>query len=340
VLQASGFISNWALGFIAFALGQNFLFGHFQRLGRPILWTSVLGAVGPWALVTIGLVLMGQPFHIALLFGAIAAATAPAATLMVVRETGARGRLTDILLGVVAIDDAWGLIIFAISLALARVTTQHLGGMLLIRAGLLALTEIIGALALGGVLGWVVSKLARYIRTQTELLIYVIGFIFLTSGLSLWLGISVLLANMALGTALVNLGERNLRLFDILRRIDAPLYLIFFILAGAGLRVEVLAQMGLLGFVYLLARVAGKIGGASLGAHISRAGGLVRRYLGLALLPQAGVALGMALIAQQEFPQAGDLILSIVVAATVVYEIFGPICTRYALVKAGEAGSS
>lgn len=338
LLKSSGMISNIVLGFIAFTIGQNFLRDTFKRIGKQVLWISVLEATGAWVLVTLFFfIVLRQPLYISLIFGAISAATAPAATVMVVRETNAKGPFTETLLSIVAIDDAWCLIIFALSLAVAKALFIHAtSAFFMLKTLVHALVEIGGSFILGGCLAYLLYKLSKYTRTQAELLTYLLGFILLNTGLALQLHLSVLLANMFLGAVLVNLDPSGFKFFDILKSIDPPLYVIFFVLAGAQLEISMLTKLGLLGLGYIVFRVLGKTTGAFIGGQISNAAPGIKKYIGLGLVPQAGVALGVALIAQEQFPEIGGLILTVIVATTVVYEIIGPICTKIALHKAGE----
>ncbi|UCH12552.1 MAG: cation:proton antiporter [Candidatus Omnitrophota bacterium] len=338
ILGSSGLISNIVLGFIAFSIGQNFLISTFRKIGRPVLWISILEAGGAWILVTLAfLFILKQPFHIAFLFGAISSATAPAATTMVIREYKAKGSFTDTLLGIVAIDDAWCLIIFAISLAISKsVVASTAASFLLPKVVFHSLLEIFGAFILGGVFAVALSYFSRYTRTSEDLLIYTIGFILLNIGLSIYLHLSVLLSCMSMGAALVNINRVSFKFFDTLRSIDSPLYLLFFVLAGANLDIGLLKTLGLSGLFYLIFRSFGKIGGAYLGGRISTSSYRIRRYIGLGLFPQAGVALGVALIAKANFPQIGEMIFSTIVATTIIYELIGPSFTKFALRKAGE----
>ena len=337
LINSSGFISNIVLGLIAFGLGQSFTREFFRNIGRPVLWISILEAVLPWVLVTLSFFfILKQPFYVALLFGAIASATAPAATVMVVREYKAKGRFTDILLGVVAIDDAWCLIIFALSLAISKALAFHTSNTFIFKVIFHSLIEIIGALMLGGLIACFATLFSKFIRTQTELLIYTLGFILLTTGLAILLHLSVLLANMFLGTVLININKSNLEFFDVLKLIDSPLYLLFFVLAGANLEIGLLKGIGITGIIYIFFRTTGKTVGSVWGGYIVRVEENIRRYLGLGLLPQAGVALGCALIAKSDFPEVGSMIFTTIVATTVIYELIGPLCTKYALQKAGE----
>ncbi|MDD5064169.1 MAG: cation:proton antiporter [Phycisphaerae bacterium] len=338
IINASGLISNIVLGIIAFSIGQNFSRDNFRKIGKSVVWISVLEACGAWLLVTLTfLLILRQPFYISLLFGALSSATAPAATVMVIREYRAKGIFTDTLLGVVAIDDAWCLIIFAVSLAISQAVYSHrLAAFFLIRVFLNSILSILGAFILGSISAILLSYLSRFIRTQAELLIFTLGFVLLSIGIAIWLHLSVLLANMFLGAILVNINKSSFSSFEVLKTIDSPLFLLFFVLAGANLEIGLLPKLGLIGSAYLVFRVAGKVAGARLGARISNASGSIRKYLGLGLVPQAGVALGCALVAKSDFPNIGGMIFTTIVATTVVYELVGPLCTKYALQKAGE----
>lgn len=338
ILNASGLISNIVLGIIAFGIGQNFSRDNFRKIGKPVIWISALEACGAWLLVTLAfLLILKQPFYLSLLFGAIASATAPAATIMVIREYRAKGSFTDTLLGVVAIDDAWCLIIFALSLAISKAIHSHmLAPFFLIKVIINSILSICGAFVLGGIIAILLTYFFRFIHTQTELLIFTLGFVLLSVGIAIWLHLSVLLANMFLGAILVNINKSSFNFFENLKTIDSPLFLLFFVLAGANLEIEALSKLGLIGLAYLVFRLIGKITGAGLGAYISNASKSIKKYLGLGLVPQAGVALGCALIVKSDFPGVGNMIFTTIIATTVVYELIGPICTRYALQKAGE----
>jgi len=340
ILNASGLISNVVLGVIAFGLGQNFSRENFSKIGKSVLWISVFEATGAWLSVFfIFLFLLRQPLYLSLLFGAIASATAPAATVMVVREYRAKGIFTNTLLGVVAIDDAWCLIIFAFSLAVAKALIGPLtGNLLLLRVLLGSLLHIGGAFLLGAGIAVILIIFSRYARTETDLLIYTLGFILFGIGMAIYFHLSVLLTNIFLGAVLVNIGKRSFRFFDILRTVDSPLYLCFFVLAGANLNVALLGKLGLIGVFYFLFRIIGKLVGASVGGYFSKATDSVRKYLGFGLIPQAGVALGVALIAEAEFPYLGGTVFTTIAATTIIYELIGPFGTKFALSRAGEIG--
>ncbi len=336
IYDASGLISNIVLGIIAFGIGQNFSRYHLRRIGKTVIWISILEACGAWILVTAAFYfILRQPFYLSLLFGSIASATAPAATVMVVREFRAKGNFTDTLLGVVAIDDAWCLIIFAVSLAISQAIYTHMvATYFLVKVFFNSLLSIFGAFILGAFSAMLLSAFYKFVRTPTELLILTLGVVLLNIGIAIWFNLSVLLANMFLGAVLVNLNRYSFKYFDALKVIDSPLFLLFFVLAGANLEVAILRNLSIIGIAYLVSRVAGKMLGASLGAKIANASTSVKKYLGYALIPQAGVALGCALIAKNDFPQAGNMIFTTIVATTVIYELIGPLCTKYALRKA------
>jgi len=342
VLKVSGLISNVVLSIIAFGLGENFSKENFSKIGKSVMYISVLEAAAAWICVTFAFfLLLKYPFHHCLVFGSIASATAPAATVMVIKEYKAKGILTNTLLGVVAIDDAWCLIIFAISLAVAKgLAGSSLDNFFLVKVFLRALLEIGAAFSLGTLTALIFSCFSRYIRTDDDLLIYTLGFILLTASIAMRFHLSVLLANMFLGIVLVNINKVSFKFFNVLRTVDSPLYLCFFVLAGANLEIGLLGKLGLIGITYLIFRMVGKMIGASLGGYLSKAASSVRKYLSFGLVPQAGVALGVALIAKMEFPEVGSLIFTTIVATTIVYEIIGPFCTKFALSRSGEISIS
>lgn len=338
IVNASGLISNIVLGLIAFGLGQNFSRENFSRIGKSIIWISLLEAGGAWAGVFFAsFFLLKQPLYLSLLFGAIASATAPAATVMIIREYRARGVFTNTLLGVIALDDAWSLIIFSVSLTLAKALRYpSIEGFFLPKIFLSAFSEIGGAFVLGASIALAFSYFSRFIKTEADLLIYTLGFVLLNTGMALYLHFPVLLANIFLGVVLINIRKENVRFFAVFRKIDSPLYLFFFVLAGVHLEINLLGKLGLIGVAYFGFRIAGKLLGASLGGYLSRAPKLVKKYLGFGLIPQAGVALGLALIAKVEFAPVGGIVFTTIMVTTIVYEVIGPFFTKFALSKAGE----
>lgn len=324
-----------ALVMVGFLIGERFSADRLRAGGRKVLVTSLVEALITALATTVGLILLGVEAPTALLLGGVACATAPAATFDVVRESRSEGPLTDTLLSVVAFDDAWALLIFSVAAAaVASMTGLHPGEGFLLNA----LREIGGAVLLGGLLGLLAGALSARIRPGEPTLLEALGIVFLTAGLATWWNLSFILAAITMGAVMTNVARHHERPFHEIEHIEWPFLMLFFVLAGASLHAEVLLQVGLLGVAYIGLRVLGKVAGATLGVTLAGGPPLVRRWLGPALLPQAGIALGLALIVEQRFPEIDGHLLSLVVAATVVFEVLGPPCTRLALRRAGEAG--
>ncbi len=341
-LKASTLIANITLSLIAFSLGQNFTLSTLRRIGKAVFAISIGEVLGAFILVSLAMYIIGhQSVAIAILFGAIAPATAPAAVVMVTREYRARGKFTDTLLGVVAIDDAWGIMLFAFCVAIAKsLIGAHTGIFTSIFSDLAhGLWEVIGGLGLGIALGFLLSYFLKYINTLPNLLIYTLGLILINTGLSIWLNVSLLLANMAFGATVANRIKMSDNIFQVLRRFDPPVYLLFFLVAGANLEISSILSLGILGILYVATRLPGEMLGAFAGASLAKAHPTVKKYIGLGLAPQAGVAIGLALYARNYFPGAiGEMILSTIIVTTIIYELIGPVLVRMSLDKAGEIG--
>lgn len=329
-----GLATTAALVMVGFLLGERLTRRRLRAHGRAVLAVSLAAVVVTTGLVTAGLHAIGAPLPLALVLGAIASATAPAATYDVVTQYEASGPFTDILLGVVAVDDAWGLLAFSIALAavaaLGDVGTPAY-------AVLHGLREIGGALLLGIVLGLPTAFLSHRVAPGEPTVLEALGVVLLCGGLALWLDVSFILAAMALGATTANVARRHRnRPFHAIARIEQPFMVVFFVLAGASLDLGSLAVVGSIGAAYVILRAAGRIAGAALGAWLGAADRATRAWMGLALMPQAGVALGMALVAAERYPALADTVLPIVIGATVIFELAGPLCTRRALAGAGE----
>jgi len=341
IFTASDFFSNLVLGIIAFSLGENFRLEEIKKGMKQIMWISFIAAFGTWVLVSAALliyfVIVKVPIYPAIVLGAAASATAPAATVLVIREYRASGLLTEFLLKVVAIDDAWCLIFAALAIAFANAMRAEVFQISIIFAGL---GEIFGALIIGAILGHIFSFLNRFVKTSEEFLVYIFGFILLNVGLSIAINVSVLLSSMMMGLVVINLARENYKFFEMLRTVDAPLYLVFFILAGAHLDFSILYKMGIVGLLYIIFRVIGKVYGAKIGAKISNAPKPIENWLGLSLTPQAGVALGIGLVAKSTFPEFGNYIFTVIAATTVIFELIGPLLTKFSLMKVGEIAST
>ncbi|MBO4950265.1 MAG: cation:proton antiporter [Clostridia bacterium] len=345
-----GLISEVALGFIAFSIGNEFRVDELKVIGKKAFVIGVFQALVATLFVDIALVglhyLMPGKISIAqvITLGAIATATAPAATLMVVRQYKAKGPLTDLLLPIVALDDAVGLIVFAVSFGIAK--TLGTGVIDTVSIIVNPLVEIIASLVLGAVMGWLLTQLEKLFNSNTNRLNMTIAFVFLTVSLSMidfhigpvHVSFSSLLVCMMLGTVFCNICPLS---HDLMERADkwtSPLFALFFVISGAELELGVFADMAvvIIGVVYIIFRCLGKYFGTYASAKATQCEPNICKYLGITLFPQAGVALGMCAIASAEFGEPGTLIRNITLFAVLVYEILGPTLTRWALTKAGD----
>jgi Kef-type K+ transport system membrane component KefB len=326
-------VADMALIMIGFLLGEKFTLPLLRQHGKLVLWISVAEVVVTALVVLIGLLLIGLPMDMALLLAGIATATDPAAITDVVHETKADGVFTRAMLGIVAVDDAWGLIVFSLMLTAAQAFSGQGGNIGPLFTGA---WELGGALLVGIALGIPMAYVTGRIRPGEPSLVEALGVIFLCGGIAIWLKVSFLLASMVLGCVVANLARHHIRPFNAIEGIEWPFMILFFVLAGASLHTEMLFQIGLVGSAYIILRVIGRILGAWTGGAISHADPLMRRWMGIVLMPQAGVALGMALVAIERRPDLGEIILPVVIASTVLFELIGPVLTRTGLVHVGE----
>lgn len=332
--ESMGIISEAALGFIAYSIGGEFKLSYLKKIGKAPLTITFFQGMMTAVCVDVGLILFGVDVPLALLLGAIALATAPAATLMVVRQYKANGPVTQMLLPVVAMDDALGLMVFSIS---ASVAQAMLGGAITVSSMILSpLIEIVGSFALGAALGWLLAFGARFFASRGNKLALSIALVLAGVGLCDILNLSSLLVCMMIGAMMVNLSQQREVLMEQCDRFTPPLFLLFFVLSGADLDLSVLPSVGVIGIAYLLLRSIGKWGGTYLGAVCVKADKHIRHYLGLTLLPQAGVAIGMAALVSARFPTLAAQVNTIVLAGVLVFELVGPVITKIALTKAGE----
>ena len=333
-LASMSVISEAALGFIAYAIGGEFKLSYLKKIGKAPLTITAFQGLMTAACVDVGLIAFGVDVPLALLLGAIALATAPAATLMVVRQYKAHGPVTQMLLPVVAMDDALGLMVYSISSSVAQ---AMLGGQITVQSLVLTpVIEIVGSLVLGAALGYVLSLGARFFASRGNKLALSIAMVLAGVGLCDVLNLSSLLVCMMIGAVMVNLSQQREVLMEQCDRFTPPLFLLFFVLSGAELDLTVLPQVGLIGVGYLVLRSIGKWGGTMLGAVCVHADENIRKYLGLTLLPQAGVAIGMAALVAAHFPTLGQQVNTIVLAGVLVFELIGPVITKLALTRAGE----
>ena len=345
---AMDIISQTALGFIAFAIGNEFRLKDLKTMGRAAITVGILQAVITTVLVDCALIALHfmLPSVIslssAITLGAIAAATAPAATLMVVRQYKAEGPLTKLLLMVVAIDDAVGLVLFSVSFGIA--SALETGTISAVSVILEPIIEIGASAVLGAFAGYALHFLEKYFHSRSKRLSLAVAFVLLTVGFSqkkfniggVHVGFSLLLVCMVTGTIFCNICETSEELMARIERWTAPLNMLFFILSGAELNLTVLANpmVILIGVVYIIFRSVGKIGGAYASCRMEKTTPVIQKYLGITLLPQAGVALGMALTAANL--SDGQMVRSVVLFSVLVYELVGPTLTKWSLFKAGE----
>lgn len=341
-------VTSVALGFIAFSIGSSFKLKHIRHIGKSVVVITLFQALTTVLLVDAALLILHFGFNKisiseALCLGAIATATAPAATLMVVRQYKARGIVTDTLLPVVAFDDAIGLIIFAISLAVAKALAVANASVTIMEVLVVPLLEIVISLGFGGILGVLLAYAAKVFKSRANRISLCVVAVFAGVGLCTVIpnfALSDLLTCMAIGIMYANLNKESGQIFDIMDRWTSPLFLLFFIISGAELDLTLIPMVGLIGIVYLISRSIGKYSGAYLGAKIVHADDNVKKYLGLTLLPQAGVAIGMAqkVANTPELISAGfaSSVVTVTLCATLVYELLGPLVAKWALVKSGE----
>jgi len=328
-------IPDIALGFIAFSIGAEFNLSYLKKVGKSPIIISTIQGFGVAIFVTLVLVITGNDFSFSLLLGAIASATAPAATLMVIRQYKAKGPVTSMLLPVVAIDDAIAIMAFSISAAIANALNSP-EGLSFANAVVNPLTEILGAMLFGAVLGLIMTLLTKWFTGRGNRLSVVIVFILIGVGVSNSLGLSSLMTCMTMSALYINISDVSDKVFEQVDRFTPPLFMLFFFISGADLDISVIPTVGLVGLLYILARAIGKILGTYLGAEVAKAEPVIKKYLGLTMLPQAGVAIGLSAIAMDVVPQYGVAIRTIVLSATVIYELTGPVITKLALKKAGE----
>ena len=352
-LESFGIISDVALGFIAFAIGNEFRLAQLKKIGKQATVIGIFQAVFTCLVVDIILVALhlAMPDKLslsaALVLGAVATATAPAATLMVVRQYKAKGPLTDILLPIVALDDAVGLVVFAVSFGIAK--SISLGEVNILSIILEPLLEVVLSLALGFIMGLLFTLCEQFFHSRSKRMAITVAFVLMTVAISclkfnvtiggahIHIGFSSLLACMMLGTVFCNICDFSEELMERADRWTAPILVLFFVVSGAELELSVFANIAvvIIGIVYIAARSLGKYFGAGISARMTKCDPNIVKYLGITLLPQAGVALGMAIKAAELGPE-GNIVRNITLFAVLVYEIVGPFLTKVCLTKAGD----
>ena len=354
-INSYGIISDVALGFIAFTIGNEFRLSQLKAIGKQATVIGILQAVVTTLFVDVALItlhfIIGDKLSLsaAIVLGAVASATAPAATLMVVRQYKAKGPLTDTLLPVVALDDAVGLVLFAISFGIGKAFLPG-GKINVISIIVEPLIEVVLSLGLGVLMGYLFTFFERFFHSRSKRLAMSVAFVFLTVGITLidippiggvHIAFSSLLSCMMLGTIFCNICDFSAELMDRLDRWTAPIFILFFVISGAEFDLTVLTDLliVLVGVVYIVFRCLGKYFGAYASAKMVKSPDTVRKYLGVTLFPQAGVALGMAIKASDPLRglgAEGEIIKNIILFSVLIYELVGPFLTKIALTKAGE----
>ena len=349
-VEEMGLICDAALGFIAFSIGSEFRISALRKTGRQATVIAIFQALTATLFVDVALLglhcLLGDklPISTCLILGAIATATAPAATLMVINQYKAKGPLTDILLPIVALDDAVGLVVFAVSKGVAKAFIS--GSLSVVSVLVNPMVEIFASLLLGAALGWVFSLVEKYFNSNSKRLSLAVAFVALSAGLSklhfeigpVHVGFSSLLVCMMCGTIFCNLCDFSEEIMHKTERWTGPVYVLFFVISGAELDLRVFAELAVVGIgvMYIITRSAGKIFGASASAKLVKCEPSICKYLGITLLPQAGVALGMSVTVAGEFGTEGAMIRNIVLFSVLIYELVGPLLTKMALTAAGD----
>ncbi|MFI3166944.1 MAG: cation:proton antiporter [Bacillota bacterium] len=335
IVESASIISEMALAFIAFSIGTEFKISYFKKVGVAPIIIAICEGVFAMACVTLTLLAFGFNTEISLVLGAIASATAPAATVMVINQYRAKGPLTSTLLSVVAVDDAIALVCFGFAVAIVNSMASS-SGAFQITDLLSPIYEVGISVVLGGILGFLMVLPFAIFKKKSSFLCISIAFIFIADSVAAYIGGSTLLTCMAMGGVYINLHKNAEKVIATLSNITPPIYMLFFALSGAELDWRILPSIGLIGVIYVVMRVVGKIGGASLGCMLTKQEKTVTKNLGLALTPQAGVALGLSMLASTLLPESGSMIRTVILCGTFIYEMIGPVLAKLSLKNAGE----
>lgn len=335
-LESLGFITDIALAAIAFSIGSEFLLSDMKKVGKRILILTTTEVIGAFVVVFIAMFyIFNQSFEFSLVIASMSAATAPAGIVMVIRELKADGPLVKTILPVVALDDALGIMVFGVALSLAKMTSglEEFTVFNIISAPLI---EIFGSLLLGFLLGIGLTYLAKKAKGRDELLKISFAFILAGVGASNFFNLSPLLTSMMMGGTLVNLKHNSKRVFGTMNEFTPPINLLFFTLAGMSLDLRIFVSVSSLGIGYILARAIGKIIGAGIGAKALGESKNIQKYLGLSLLTQGGISIGLSSIVASELPQFSESIITVILFSVLIFEIVGPILAKIAITRAGE----
>jgi Kef-type K+ transport system membrane component KefB len=334
-------MTNVALGFVAFVIGGELTISLLRKMGKSIISIIIGESIGAFFVVFLGLYFLTNDLILSIIFAAMAPASAPAGAVAVIHEHKAKGKLTNAILAVVGFDDGLAVLIYAFSIAIVGVL---LSGVLSVSTLLFEpIKDIGGAILIGSGIGLIFAVVFKRLIEREEIIALSLTAIFITAGLAVLLDVSLILACMSLGMIVINLyPQDNKPVFEHIKSISLPVYILFFVIAGINLNLGLLVSIGGIGIIYIICRSIGLIGGSYLGALASKADPVIRDNIGLGILSQAGVAIGLSLIASHKlselgYPEMGTLIVTTVAATSVVFEIIGPLSARFAIMKSGEA---
>jgi len=339
LLKNDFLVTQFTLSLIAFSIGDTFLIKNLKQVGQSGVMISILQAVFTTSIVIIGLLAVNHflkiPIGAILIMGAIAAATAPASTFMVIKEYHAKGVFTNFLLAAVSIDDAVGILLFDMMVIIAKMLQMQTQTFSLFQSLWIPFLDVGVSLTIGFSVGLMLTYLIRFCKTESQQLLLSLGLVLLAAGICIQYDFSPLLCCMALGGVFSNFYPSASKVYESVDKITPPVFLLFFIISGAGLDLSILVKMGFLGIAVIILRSIGKIYGTALGGLISKAPKKVTQYLGYAIIPQAGVAIGFALSVKKVLPEY-SFITSVVLANVIFSQIVGPIMAKYAIIQSGE----
>lgn len=334
-------IADITLLMVGFLLGGKLTAENLRGSAQEVLWISLTAAIATAVIVSLGLMAFEVSIQIAIVLGCIAAATAPTAIFDVINESSYKGRFSKLLLSIVAIDDVWALLLFAIGISVVKSMNGGFAADTTDAGFLLhALREIGGATLLGIVIGIPAAYLSGRVKKGEPILSEALGIVFICGGLAIWLEVSFLISAMVVGAVIANTARHHKYPFHAIEGIESAFMVVFFVLAGASLNLASLYELGFIGAVYILCRSLGKVAGARLGGEFSCASSKTKNWTGIALLPQAGVPVGMALVAANQFPEYRQVLLSVIISSTIFFDIIGPVLTRLAIERVDNNDSS
>lgn len=325
-------ITSIALGMVGFLIGHQFTYNELKKSGATVFSIALGKVLLSFILIAVVLISIGLPLPVAFILASIASATAPAAVYEVVSELNIKNRFTTTLISIVALDDILAMFLFSLVLAIINASGQS--GLHIVFAS--GMVEIFGSLFLGYAFGYPIAKITGRIQPGEPSMVEALGSVFLITGIAQYLELSPILATMAMGSAVSTFATHHTRALHAIENIQWPFMIMFFLLAGASLELETISDIGVIGLYYIVARIVGFYFGARLGARLGGSEKNIERWIGLALIPQAGVAIGMALIASQRYYDYTHIILPVILGTTVIFEIFGPIVTKYVIQKSNK----